>query len=134
MRKKTANLFVKMTAKSPLLFLGLILLSVVIILYITLTTEVDVIQTYEAKVEGNTLMISQVNRQNLSKLYVYENREKAVYCLEPEEEEIEWSTTGVKVFPGEDFFDGETDFVKVDIPVRKISLFRRVFLQGGKNE
>ena len=134
MRKKTANLFVKLTAKSPLLFLGLILLSVVIILYITLTTEVDVIQTYDAKVQGNTLMISQVNRQNLSKLYVYENREKAVYCLEPEEEEIEWSTTGVKVYPGEDFFDWETDSVKVDIPVRKISLFRRVFLQGGKNE
>lgn len=134
MRKKTANLFVKMTAKSPLLFLGLILLSVVIILYITLTTEVDVIQTYDAKVEGNTLMISQVNRQNLSKLYVYENREKAVYCLEPEEGDIDWDGTGMLVSLEEPLFEPETDFVKVDIPVRKISLFRRVFLQGGKNE
>lgn len=134
MRKKTANLFVKMTAKSPLLFLGLILLSVVIILYITLTTEVDVIQTYDAKVEGNTLMISQVNRQNLSKLYVYENRERAVYCLEPEEGDIDWDGTGMLVSLEEPFFEPETDFVKVDIPVRKISLFRRVFLQGGKNE
>ena len=134
MRKKTANLFVKMTAKSPLLFLGLILLSVVIILYITLTTEVDVIQTYDAKVEGNTLMISQVNRQNLSKLYVYENRERAVYCLEPEEGDIDWDGTGMLVSLEEPLFEPETDFVKVDIPVRKISLFRRVFLQGGKNE
>lgn len=134
MRKKTANLFVKMTAKSPLLFLGLILLSVVIILYITLTTEVDVIQTYDAKVEGNTLMISQVNRQNLSKLYVYENREKAVYCLEPEEGDIDWDGTGMLVSLEEPLFEPETDFVKVDIPVRKISLFRRVFFQGGKNE
>lgn len=134
MRKKTANLFVKMTAKSPLLFLGLILLSVVIILYITLTTEVDVIQTYDAKVEGNTLMISQVNRQKLSKLYVYENREKAVYCLEPEEGDIDWDGTGMLVSLEEPLFEPETDFVKVDIPVRKISLFRRVFLQGGKNE
>ena len=134
MRKKTANLFVKMTAKSPLLFLGLILLSVVIILYITLTTEVDVIQTYDAKVEGNTLMISQVNRQNLSKLYVYENRERAVYCLEPEEGDIDWDGTGMLVSLEEPLFEPETDFVQVDIPVRKISLFRRVFLQGGKNE
>ena len=26
------------------------------------------------------------------------------------------------------------DFVKVDIPIKEITLFRRVFLQGGRNE
>lgn len=134
MKKKTANLYVKMTAKTPVLFLSLIVLSVWMIVYITMTTEVDVIKTYEAKVENNKLVIFEADAFFPDRIYFYENRDEAVYELRVKQEEITYDGTTMVVSLGEMMFEPETGAVKADIPVEKISLFRRVFLQGGKNE
>ena len=134
MRKKYANLYVKMTAKSPFLFLILILISTIFLLGVTLTTKVDVIETYEAKVENNQICIQNRNDITLDEIYVYENRNEAVYKVIIEPEMIRQESNSLEIPVNELGFIPLSDSVNIDIPIRKITLFRRVFLQGGKNE
>ncbi len=78
MRKKYANLFVKMTAKSPLLFLLLILLSVLFLFGVTLTTKVDVIKTYNVKIENDKICIQNASDFMPDEVYVYENTKRYI--------------------------------------------------------
>lgn len=134
MRKKYANLYVKMTAKSPLLFLILILISTIFLFGVTLTTKVDVIETYKAKVENNQIYIQDVNDITMNEVYVYENRNEAVYKVIIEPEMFRQESNSLEISVNELGFIPQSDSVNIDIPIRKITLFRRVFLQGGKNE
>ncbi len=133
MRKKYANLYVKMTAKSPLLFLFLILISTIFLFGVTLTTKVDVIETYKAKVENNKICIQDVYDITLTEVYVYENRNEAVYKVIIEPEMVSQGNNSLEISVNELGFIPQSDFVNIDIPIRKITLFRRVFLQGGKS-
>ena len=134
MKKKYANLFVKMTAKSPLLFLILILISIIFLFGVTLTTKVDVIETYKVQVENDTIRIQNINDITFDEVYVYENRNEAVYKVIIEPEMIRQENNSLEISVNELGFIPQSDFVNVDIPIRKVTLFRRVFLQGGKNE
>ena len=134
MRKKYANLYVKMTAKSPLLFLILILISTIFLFVVTLTTKVDVIETYKAKVENNQICIQDVNDITMNEVYVYENRNEAVYKVIIEPEMFSQESNSLEISVNKLGFIPQSDSVNIDIPIRKITLFRRVFLQGGKNE
>ncbi len=134
MRKKYANLYVKITAKSPLLFLILILISTIFLFGVTLTTKVDVIETYKAKFENNQICIQDVNDITMNEVYVYENRNEAVYKVIIEPEMFRQESNSLEISVNELEFIPQSDSVNIDIPIRKITLFRRVFLQGGKNE
>ena len=134
MRKKYANLYVKMTAKSPLLFLLLILISIIFLFGVTLTTKVDVIETYKVKVENNKICIQNVSNITLNEVYVYENRNEAVYKVKIEPEMVRQENNSLEISVNQLGFIPQSDSVNIDIPIREITLFRRVFLQGGKNE
>lgn len=134
MKKKTVNRYVYLTVKTPYLFLALILLSILALLYITLSTKVDVVQTYDAKIEDDKIIICEVGEYCPQKIYIYENRDRAIYHLEVQPGTVEYVDENMIIPMGELQFERETNFVKVDIPIKEITLFRRVFLQGGRNE
>ncbi|MBE5948446.1 MAG: hypothetical protein E7261_05375 [Lachnospiraceae bacterium] len=133
-RKKFANLYVKMTAKNHSLFLILILVSVIVLFGVTLTTKVDVVATHDAKFENNTIYIQDAGYDSLQKIYVYENRNEAVHKIKLEPEMVKKTGNSTEILVEDLDFIPQTEDIKVDIPVREITLFRRVFLQGGKNE
>lgn len=132
MRKKRANLFVKLTAKSPLLFLLLIFISIVFLFGVTLTTKVDVIETYNAKVENNKICVQNVTDLPENEVYIYENRNEAVYKVITEPEMFSQENNSLEIPLNKLGFIPQSDSVKIDISIQKITLFRRVFLQGGK--
>lgn len=132
MRKKRANLFVKLTAKSPLLFLLLIFISIIFLFGVTLTTKVDVIETYNAKVENNKICVQNVTDLPENEVYIYENRNEAVYKVITEPEMFSQENNSLEIPLNKLGFIPQSDSVKVDISIQKITLFRRVFLQGGK--
>ncbi len=132
MRKKYANLFVKMTAKSPLLFLLLILLSVLFLFGVTLTTKVDVIKTYNVKIENDKICIQNASDFMPDEVYVYENRNEAVYKIKIEPEMVSRENNSLEISVNQLSFIPQSDYVYIDIPIQKITLFRRVFIQGGK--
>lgn len=132
MRKKRANLFVKLTAKSPLLFLLLIFISIIFLFGVTLTTKVDVIETYNAKVENNKICVQNVTDLPENEVYIYENRNEAVYKVITEPEMFSQENNSLEIPLNKLGFIPQSDSVKIDISIQKITLFRRVFLQGGK--
>lgn len=132
MRKKRANLFVKLTAKSPLLFLLLIFISIVFLFGVTLTTKVDVIETYNAKVENNKICVQNVTDLPENEVYIYENRNEAVYKVITEPEMFSQENNSLEIPLNKLGFIPQSDSVKIDISIQKITLFRRVFLQSGK--
>lgn len=134
MRKKYANLYVKMTAKSPLLFLMLILISIIFLFGVTLTTKVDVIKTYKVKIQNNKICIQNVNEITRNEVYVYENRNEAVYKVKIEPEMVRQENNSLEISVNQLGFIPQSDSVNIDVPIQEITLFRRVFLQGGKNE
>lgn len=134
MRKKYANLYVKMTAKSPLLFLMLILISIIFLFGVTLTTKVDVIKTYKVKIQNNKICIQNVNEITWNEVYVYENRNEAVYKVKIEPEMIRQENNSLEISVNQLGFIPQSDSINIDIPIQEITLFRRVFIQGGKNE
>lgn len=134
MTKKHANLYVKMTAKSPLLFLILILISIIFLFGVTLTTKVDVIKTYKVKIQNNKICIQNVYEITRNEVYVYENRNEAVYKVKIEPEMVRQESNSLEISVNQLGFIPQSDSVNIDIPIQEITLFRRVFLQGGKNE
>lgn len=135
MKKQTTNKYVKLIVKSPCVFLGLILLCIVALLYITLSTTVDVVKTYEARIEDNRIIILESGPDIPRNIYIYEDRDKVVYHLEIEPSDVIKYDDYNLIIPLGDFaIERGCDFVKVDIPIKEITLFRRVFLQGGRNE
>ena len=134
MRKKYANLYVKWTAKNPLLFLILILVSIIFLFGVTLTTEVDVIETYKVKIENNKICIQGINDISLNEVYVYENRNEAVYKVIIAPEMVRQERDSLEISVDELGFIPQSDSVSIDIPIGKITLFRRVFILGGKSE
>ena len=132
MRKKRANFFVKLTAKSPLLFLLLIFISIVFLFGVTLTTKVDVIETYNAKVENNKICVQNVTDLPENEVYIYENRNEAVYKVITEPEMFSQENNSLEIPLNKLGFIPQSDSVKIDISIQKITLFRRVFLQSGK--
>lgn len=121
-----------MTAKSPLLFLLLILLSVLFLFGVTLTTKVDVIKTYNVKIENDKICIQNASDFMPDEVYVYENRNEAVYKIKIEPEMLSRENNSLEISVNQLSFIPQSDYVYIDIPVQKITLFRRVFIQGGK--
>lgn len=134
MKKKTANLYVKMTAKSPVLFLSLICFSILILLYLTLSTKVDVIHTYHVILEDHKIIIPETIHYRPDKIYLYENRNKEVNCIKVNPNDLSYRDNAIVISINQDLFDYEVTNIKVDMPVKEITLFERVFLHGGKNE
>lgn len=133
MKKKSANLYVKLTAKSAILFVLLILLSVTFILYITINTKVDVVRTYEGRIEGNQIIINNIRHYKLDKIYVYVNRNESVYTVDINKN-LTFDNNCMIIDYDVDKFQFTSNLVKVDIPIKKVTLFERVFMRGGKNE
>lgn len=123
-----------MTAKSPLLFLLLILISIIFLMGVTLMTTVDVIRTYKAKVENNKICVQDIGDIVPDEVYVYENRNEAVYKVMIKPEMVSQENNSLEISVNDLGFIPQADSVNIDVPLRKITLFRRVFLQGGKNE
>lgn len=122
----------KLTAKSPLLFLLLIFISIIFLFGVTLTTKVDVIETYNAKVENNKICVQNVTDLPENEVYIYENRNEAVYKVITEPEMFSQENNSLEIPLNKLGFIPQSDSVKIDISIQKITLFRRVFLQGGK--
>lgn len=112
----------------------LILISIIFLLGVTLTTKVDVIKTYKVKIQNNKICIQNVNNITWNEVYVYENRNEAVYKVKIEPEMVRQENNSLEISVNQLGFIPQSDSVNIDVPIQEITLFRRFFLQGGKNE
>ena len=112
----------------------MILISIIFLMGVTLMTTVDVIKTYNVKVENNKICVQDIGDIVPDEVYVYENRNEAVYKVMIKPEMVSQEKDSLEISVNDLGFIPQADSVNIDVPLRKITLFRRVFLQGGKNE
>lgn len=80
------------------------------------------------------ICIRNVNDITWNEVYVYENRNEAVYKVKIEPEMVRQENNSLEISVNQLGFIPQSDSVNIDIPIQEITLFRRVFLQGGKSE
>lgn len=130
--KKIENIYVKYTAKKPILFFLLVLVSVSLILFLTVTTKTNLFLTCDASIERDKIIVDGLMESCTGQLYVYDNREEQIYPVEINETVQDDGTTIFYIADAE-ALSGLPREVKADIPADEISLFERIFIRGGKS-
>ena len=130
--KKLANTYVKYVAKKPVLFLGLLIVSVAIIMILTLTTKTNLVVTYDAVIDEECIRVNDAVTPCKNFLYVYSNRNEYVYRIEMTDRHYDEDSTTFSVIITDELTQLKQQDIQVDIPVKEISLFERIFLRGGK--
>jgi hypothetical protein len=133
MGKRFINTYVKYVAKKPILFFAMVCVFVFFILFLSLTTKTSLIQTYDGTMTGNSIVVNTEIKTAPDKIYVYENRNEAVFLVSVTNIDHNDSTTTFFLNDGTELSEiSNTGIVKIDIPIGEISLFERIFLKGGK--
>lgn len=134
MSKKLINTYVTYTSKKPLIVISVILLGMFLILYMTLSTKTNIIKTYNGSISGNSVTISAKLDKIPDMLYIYKDRNEAIYSVKVVNAEHKAKATVIAVSTDSQTVPfKESDHIKVDIPIGEITLFERVFLKGGKS-
>lgn len=129
--------YTKFMTGSPWLFITFVLFGVLLFLFLTLTTRIDVIKTYSAEVMSveseNALSIKAANI-SIGLAYIYSNKNEAVYPVLIERAEnlgenftLHFNSSGqdiIKSLSARNIF--------IDIPQGKDTLLYRIFVKGGK--
>ncbi|CAH1209526.1 hypothetical protein PAECIP111893_03046 [Paenibacillus plantiphilus] len=132
MNKKTANLYVRFTAQNPLPFIGFVALAVLSLFVLTMSTKLNVINTYDGVMNNQTIVISDHEIANMpSKVYVYTNRNEKVYPMQMTSE-VQYDAGNTILYVEGSGSESDLGHVKVDVPIGETTLFERVFLKGGK--
>ena len=133
MEKRFINTYVKYVAKKPILFFAMIGVFVFFILFVSLTTKTSLFQSYEGLILGDTIVINAEINTVPENIYVYENRNEAVFLLNIDGIEHEDNSTILFIDKSMELHGlTAAESIKIDIPVGEISLFERIFLKGGK--
>lgn len=133
MNKKFINAYVKYTAKKPILFFAMIFIGVFSILILSFSTKTSIVFTSDGVVNDHSIMVSGKVDSYTGFIYAYNDRNDQVYSVEISE----------TVHAGEQtifLLKGDNEYItamnqqeiKVDIPMREMTIFERVFLKGGK--
>jgi hypothetical protein len=131
MNKKKANLYVKLTVKHPLPFIICIIIGLLSLIYITVSTKLNVINTYDGLINEHSIVINNSISSVPDKVYVYTNRNEAVYPLiTTNNVSYNADSTTIYIEDNKNFINSNK--VKVDITIGETTLFERVFLKGGK--
>ena len=133
MGKRLINTYIKYTAKKPILVFATIGVFMFFILFISLTTKTSLIQSYDGTITENTIVINAKINITPENIYIYENRNEAIYLINVKSMDNTDNLTILFVDNDTVVFEmTESRNIKIDIPIGEITLFERVFLKGGK--
>ncbi|MCL2813613.1 MAG: hypothetical protein FWD23_03340 [Oscillospiraceae bacterium] len=132
MNKRFINTYIKYTAKKPVLFFAMIGIFVFFILFISLTTKTSLIQSYNGLIFGDTIVVNAELKTVPESIFVYVNRNEAVYLINIKSMEHEDNSTILFIDNNEEHGLAAAENIKIDIAVGEITLFERIFLKGGK--
>jgi hypothetical protein len=126
--------FVHLMTSSPFAFLAYVALGVSIILFLSVTTKLDVMQTYPATLDENalSLIIANCTKIDAMKVFVYENRNESVVDTPVLETTMSGADCIVRIDGAMvEKLRNAKGTLFVDVPVAKESLLQRVFAKGG---
>lgn len=129
--------YTRLLTGSPVFFLTYVLCGVILFMVLTLTTRINVVESYSAEVmqvESELVLFIKVENLSMSSAFIYSNKNEAVYHLPIERTEI--AQDGVLLhfdIAGQDriktLIAGE---IFIDFPQGQETLFYRIFVKGGR--
>lgn len=123
-----SNLYVKYLIKNPLIFYLFLLIGAALFLFMTISLKLDVTQTTECKISGNTITISGEIKPVSEVIYLYTDRNDKIHKLTIESVLSQNGQT-VIVFTN---IAGLSREMKMDFVIAQQTLFERIFLEAGK--
>lgn len=132
MNKKFVNAYIKYTAKTPILFFTMIIVGVLSIILLSLTTKTNIVVSTDATLEDNAVIVDGIFDTNTGFIYIYTNRNDHVFSVEISETVHSDSITIFYLDKNDLFANIIQRDIGVDIPIREITIFERVFLRGGR--
>lgn len=133
MKNYFINTYVKYTAKKPILFIAMIFIGVFSIIILSLSTKTSVVLTSDGVVDDRSIVVFGKMDSHTGFIYAYNDRNDQVYSVEISETVYEEGET-IFILKGDNEYIATMNQqeIKVDIPIREMTIFERVFLKGGK--
>lgn len=133
MNKGFINAYVKYTVKKPIIFFAVVFIGVLSIILLALSTKTSMLFSCDGVVNDYSIIINGNIDSYTSYIYVYSDRSDKIYSVEILET-IHKNKQTVFFLKDENDYISKTNQQKinVDIPIRAITIFERVFLKGGK--
>lgn len=133
MKKRFIKFYIKYTTKIPILFFSVILFGVMTIVSLSLLTKTSVIISSDCVINNCSIIVDGKIESHTGFIYVYSDRNEQIYSVEVYETNYENNKTIFLVKGNHEFIsDMNKKEIKVDIPIREITILERVFLKGGK--
>lgn len=134
----SARKYTRLVTSSPGLFIAFILFSLALLLFLTLSTKIDVIRTYNAEImikDGETALLVKADNISSGTAYIYSNKNEDVYPVFIER--MEGLTEGYALYFSSDGQNTIRSFsstsIFIDIPHGKQTLLYHIFVNGGKD-
>lgn len=133
MKNNFINTYVKYTTKKPILFFAMIFIGVISIIILSLSTKTSVVLTSDGVVNDRSIVVSGKMDSYTGFIYAYNDRNDQVYSVEIFET-VHIGEQTVFLLKGDNEYITTMNQreIKVDIPMREMTIFERVFLKGGK--
>lgn len=132
---KFKMLYVKYAIKTPLIFYLFIFGGVCLFIYLTLTVRLDVLKSFPAKCESNSVIVySDISEIECQKLYLYRNRNAKVVVVRVENMTI--VDDGVTIFTvlAQDIplLSEVSGDITAEVATYSESLLKRIFVKAGR--
>lgn len=125
--------YVKYIVKTPILFYAFLSIGIGIFLYMTLSIQMDVRVTYEAKYEKGDIVFFSSKPVEWEKIYIYKDRNEKVYSVSVDSAVFEDNTATLHIKEADNSaFKELSGDVYVDVTKTTESLFERIFKKAGK--
>ncbi len=135
MKQKLVKFYIKYTIHKPVLFIFVIAVGLFSILCLSFTTKTNVISTYDCYIENGIVYVSKKIETQLDVIYLYSDRNEAVYMCSVIKTQIIDDVTSFELSKEEGIVnlqDWNMQKMKIDIPCEEMTLFKRVFIKGGR--
>lgn len=133
---KISGFYMKYTIKKPILFLCVAFIGVALFLYMTLKIQVPVNETFKGKAvfaRNNEVTITlnkKLSSNKVRKIYMYVNKNVKIYVVN----DFKIKDCKIYIVNTRPFFSviKKHSNITLDIEQKNISLFKKIFVKGGK--
>jgi len=133
---KFVRFFVKYAVKTPIIYLAIVIIGVSAFVSLTLTTKVPIFETYSGFVSYTdhtySIKIDKEITGDVSTIFLYIDKNTATYRIN----DISVNGNTVTFTTNDDeaiMLLQTTSKLSFDVQISSMTLFRQIFLNGGKN-
>lgn len=133
--KNASKIYVNYIIKKSLVFYLFIFVGIAVFLGLTMSTKVNVINTYNCKFQNGYIVINSSKTLNVKNAFVYKNKDEKIYNVAIDKVVLKNSNLYLKVFSKySHVFKNIPKKFYADIIIDKQSLLKKIFIKVGRNE